>query len=364
MKRSLFFIAMACLAAGFSSVCFAQDHATVDSNKLTREQWQSRVNATRERLEERREELRVERERRLGPKREELRLDRENRLGQKQEELRLDREKRIEPKREELRLERENRLGQKQEELRLDREKRSEPKQEELRLDRENRLGQKQEELRLDREERIEPKRDELRRERDEQRERRDFNWSPGIGDPTIGGWVTVVLYLLACLSCWKTAGVVLRDWNGLSDSHVWRAISIAFFFLGINKQLDLQSAMTELGRMVAVTGGWYEQRETVQVYFVLGVAAACVAGTIILLLWTRKSPIQTWLALVGSTFVLGYVLTRAASFHHIDHFIGGRVLGFKWNWILEMTGIAIVLLASKWRRARVFRLLKSNAAP
>ena len=24
------------------------------------------------------------------------------------------------------------------------------------------------------------------------------FNWTPGIGDPTIGGWVTVALYLLA----------------------------------------------------------------------------------------------------------------------------------------------------------------------
>jgi hypothetical protein len=113
MKRSLFFIAMACLAVGFSSVCFAQDRATDDS-----------VNATRERLKQRREELRLEREKPLEPKREELRLDREKRLGPKQEELRLDREKRIGPKQEELRLE-------------------------------------------------IEPKRDELRRERDEQREQK-----------------------------------------------------------------------------------------------------------------------------------------------------------------------------------------------
>lgn len=124
MKRSLFVIAMACLAAGFSCVGFAQDHATDD--KLTREEWQSRVNAARERLKQRREELRLEREKQVGPKREELRQDREEQFG---------------------------------------------PKQEELRLDRENRLGQKQEELRLDREKRIEPKRDELRRERDEERE-------------------------------------------------------------------------------------------------------------------------------------------------------------------------------------------------
>ena len=149
----------------------------------------------------------------------------------------------------------------------------------------------------------------------------RDFNWEPGIGDPTIGGWVTVVLYLLACVSCWKTAGVALRqDWNGQSDSCVWRAISIVFFLLGINKQLDLQSAMTELGRIVAFAGGWYEQRQIVQIYFSIGVAAICVTATLFLLFWARKSKIQTWLALFGSTFVLGYVLIRAASFHHIDY--------------------------------------------
>jgi hypothetical protein len=88
---------MACLAVGFSSVCFGQDHATDD--KLTREE---SVNATRERLKQRREELRLEREKPLEPKREELRLDREKRLGPKQEELRLE----IGPKRDELRRER------------------------------------------------------------------------------------------------------------------------------------------------------------------------------------------------------------------------------------------------------------------
>jgi hypothetical protein len=166
---------------------------------------------------------------------------------------------------------------------------------------------------------------------------------------------------VLACLCklLENSGGVLRRDWSGQSDSNVWRAISISFFILGINKQLDLQTAMTELGRIVAFAGHWYEQRKTVQVHFVIGVAAGCVAGTVILLYWTRRSPIQTWLALVGSAFVLGYVLIRAASFHHIDHFIGGRVLGFKWNWILEMTGIAIVLLASEWRRASVFHVLE-----
>ena len=32
------------------------------------------------------------------------------------------------------------------------------------------------------------------------------FDWSPRIGDPTVGGWLTVILYVLASVSCWRAA--------------------------------------------------------------------------------------------------------------------------------------------------------------
>jgi hypothetical protein len=123
MVRGLLFVTIAFLAAGSLSVCLAQDSATGDSNNLTREEWQSRVNATRERLEQRRKEMKREREERLAPKREELRLDREKRIEPKQEELRLDRERRLGPKQEELRRDREGRVDPKREELKLERDK-------------------------------------------------------------------------------------------------------------------------------------------------------------------------------------------------------------------------------------------------
>lgn len=139
------------------------------------------------------------------------------------------------------------------------------------------------------------------------------------------------------------------------SDARIWRFISLFFFILGMNKQLDLQSGMTELGRMVAYSEGWYERRQAVQVYFVIGVAAACVATIPAFIYCIRKSPVQMWIASVGSTFVLGYVLIRAASFHNLDSFFRSRFFGLKWYWILEMAGILIVLLASEWRRAKAF---------
>jgi hypothetical protein len=171
------------------------------------------------------------------------------------------------------------------------------------------------------------------------------FNWKPGIGDPTIGGWITVVLYLLAMISCWMTAR------SGIKEQRIWTAISILFLGLGINKQLDLQSALTAAGRVIAFAQGWYGQRQFVQLAFIIFAAIVCVSVVITLLIWTRHAPLSTWFALLGTVLVIGYVLIRAASFHHIDRFIGTTFLGLRWNWILEMGGISIVLLASQWRR-------------
>ena len=175
-----------------------------------------------------------------------------------------------------------------------------------------------------------------------------EFNWRPGIGDPTIGGWVTVILYFLAVISCWITA----RN-SSLADRKIWYAITVLFLGLGINKQLDLQSALTEMGRIVAIEEGWYARRETVQLYFTIVVALVCSWAIIAMLVAARSASFSTWLALVGTTMVIGFVLIRAASFHHIDRFIGSTVLGFRWNWILEMGGISVVIAASLWRRNR-----------
>jgi hypothetical protein len=53
-------------------------------------------------------------------------------------------------------------------------------------------------------------------------------------------------------------------------------------------------------------------------------------------------------------------VLIRAASFHHIDRFIGESILGLRWNWVIEISGISLVLIASQWRQ---ISLSKSTSA-
>ena len=173
--------------------------------------------------------------------------------------------------------------------------------------------------------------------------------WHAGIGDPTVLGWVTVVGYFVAGLLAFRAAWKVRHEPGKLRV--FWSSLTLVLILLGINKQLDLQTAFTELGRVMAVEEGWYKQRQTVQMYFIIGVGLFCGWASITLLVWARHSALPTWLALVGTTSVIGYVLIRAASFHHIDRFLGSSILGFRWNWVLEMGGISLTLIASVWRR-------------
>lgn len=130
-------------------------------------------------------------------------------------------------------------------------------------------------------------------------------------------------------------------------------------FLLGINKQLDIQSAFTEIGRMIAASEGWYGERRAVQFYFIVGIAALWAVALPIAGFCPRKLSHQTWLALAGSMLVVGYVVIRAGPFYHFDQFIGSHLWGLKCNWVLEMTGIVIVLLASEWRRAELHRQMR-----
>jgi hypothetical protein len=66
------------------------------------------------------------------------------------------------------------------------------------------------------------------------------------------------------------------------------------------------------------------------------------------------RAPASTSLALTGLTFLVGYVLTRAASLHQADSIIYTQFVGLRLNWILEIGGIGIVLVATFWRQSKI----------
>jgi hypothetical protein len=195
-----------------------------------------------------------------------------------------------------------------------------------------------------------------------------DGSWLPGIGDATPVGWFTVLAYFAAAWLCWRVVSPrrLQRATMPTAQQRFWWVLMAAMAFLGINKQLDLQTAFTEIGRAVAQSGGWYEQRHKVQVVFiglvgVGGVLALAALGWI-----SRPLSRSRALALGGLVFLGSFVVIRAASFHHVDLLINATVFSLRWNWIVELSGIALVAggAALAWRDAVAGRASNSASRP
>lgn len=189
--------------------------------------------------------------------------------------------------------------------------------------------------------------------------------WSPGIGDPSIGGWLTVLIYGLAALTAFMRLQVAISErernratnrelsiWSG-PEVRFWLVLGLALVLLGINKQLDLQSFLTAAGKCAAHAQGWYDNRKTVQLIFLIGLG---IGGSILAFFgfsMLRGSFRKNSLVLAGMALLLMFVFARAASFHHIDLLINWRILGLKMNWILEIGALAMIITGALRSRER-----------
>lgn len=181
------------------------------------------------------------------------------------------------------------------------------------------------------------------------------IRWRPGIGDPSFMGWFTVAAY--ACGAVWavlasKSGAKTGNRVQARQRSRLWLVVAVAMACLCLNKQLDLQTLLTDIGRGLAKDQGWYDQRRSFQKGFVLVVlgSAAAFGGWFMWrfhLFWRGHN-----LLLAGALFLLTFVVVRAISFHHIDEFLGREVIGVRMNWALELSGIALINLAAvrEWR--------------
>lgn len=199
-------------------------------------------------------------------------------------------------------------------------------------------------------------------------------SWSPGIGDPTVMGWLTVFAYITVAVLCFQAfkaqkrtpdARVGWRAWLDALDSlwkvfgglrrplrevpgraraaAFWLVLGILLLLLGVNKQLDLQSLITEIGRISARAQGWYEIRRLVQVAFIGAVTLLALVIVVAALRLLTGLLGQLWLPVMGMAILLVFVLVRATSFHAMDLLINTSFLGAKMNWLLELGGIALV---------------------
>ncbi|MFM7444832.1 MAG: isopropylmalate isomerase [Tabrizicola sp.] len=179
--------------------------------------------------------------------------------------------------------------------------------------------------------------------------------WRPDLGDSHFVGWLTVGVYLSAAIAAWLVARRLIdRDSAALRERWFWRITAGLMLLLAINKQLDLQSLLTVFVRCHAQLSGWYDNRRALQVVFIYLVAAGGVLSLALSAVLLRGLLSRVGLALAGLGFVCVFVVIRAASFHHVDVFLGSTAVGIKLSWLLELPGPTLVALVALRRRSGI----------
>lgn len=162
--------------------------------------------------------------------------------------------------------------------------------------------------------------------------------WSAMVHDQGSLAWIVVVGYAAGAMFAFAAAGRGSRR-----ERVFWIATAIALLLLGINKQLDFQTDLTDVARAAALTEGWYGDRRDAQGAFILLIALMAAACGLGLWIWLRETAASVKAAAAGLVILLAFVVIRAASFHHIDYWVTISVAGLRSGWWLELLGIAIV---------------------
>ena len=144
-------------------------------------------------------------------------------------------------------------------------------------------------------------------------------HWTPGIGDPTVAGWVTVAAYFGAAVLCFRA-----RASGRPTERRWWTGLAVLMVVMGFNKQLDLQTLFTDVGRDMARSEDWYNARGIVQRDFIVAMmVSGAVAALTLFMTVGRRSGSWVRLSILAVCALGVFVLVRAASFHHVDAMLG-----------------------------------------
>lgn len=165
-------------------------------------------------------------------------------------------------------------------------------------------------------------------------------HWTPGIGDPTFMGWFTVFSYYCAALIIFITAFAPNLN-TRTNDKNFRIFIFVSMVFLGICKQFDLPSAVTEIGKMLFTAEGLIEKRRIAQAFMMAGfLIVLFTTASILMYRFKRFLTKQYRFTLVIFLYLFAFVILRAISLHQYETILDLRILGLRLNWIGELAGI------------------------
>src|SRR5947209_4723096 len=124
------------------------------------------------------------------------------------------------------------------------------------------------------------------------------------VHDPGILPWFIVAGYFLAAFLSFRAASVAAGR-----ERRLWLGAVPALIFLGFNKQLDLQTDLTDVIRRIAHDEGWYlDYRRDVQGEFLAVLALASLWIAVSLWRWLRDTAGSARLAALGLVILLAFI--------------------------------------------------------
>jgi hypothetical protein len=157
--------------------------------------------------------------------------------------------------------------------------------------------------------------------------------------DPGPIAWLIVAFYFGAAALAFGAR----REAGDGRERRFWLCTALLLVLLGLNKQLDLQTFVTDAGRALARHEGWYAIRRPVQATFIVLLAAIAIACIFATWHWLRRSSAAVKAAVAGIVLLVAFVVIRAASFNHMDRWVTRTICGMRTGWWLELLALVVI---------------------
>lgn len=177
------------------------------------------------------------------------------------------------------------------------------------------------------------------------------------IDDPSLNGWATFFVYLIAAGMCAANARRsaaaaetgVRRIALARSRRRFWIVLAVLLLLLGLTRQLDLQALAAQLTRGILHQDGVYEERSGLQIGLIAAIGIFGTIGLLIALFSFRRAEASVLVALIGAALLLLFTVIRTISLHDVDQVLH-RDIGLPHvdvNNLIEIGLLAVIAGAS-----------------
>ena len=178
--------------------------------------------------------------------------------------------------------------------------------------------------------------------------------WLARSGDVCLSSLINTILYAVSIAAAAYHWRMLQRFKKPAAKQGFWLLVIFILSIFGINKQLDFQVLLVEIGRPIALKSGWYESRRIVQAVFAFVLTGIAGLFAVMMLFLIRRHWRNNILALLGLLSLCFYGIMEAISQSHVGCSLElYEQWSFRLTDVIEMTGILLILANTLIRRKR-----------